>query len=74
MAEKRIGEPMTDEKKDAEAITRAEYRRLLNAQDKDKGYRNGRFQQRIRPYGDYLYYQDREKFEVNYQEYLSGNT
>ena len=27
--------------------------------------------QRTRPYGDYLYYQDREKFEMQFKEWIS---
>ncbi len=27
-------------------------------------YRNGRYEQKTRPYGDYLYHQDRDKFFV----------
>ena len=50
-------------------LTRAEYRRLLNELDTKVRYRNNRYQQRSRKYGDYLYHQDREKFEVDYAEH-----
>jgi hypothetical protein len=33
-------------------------------------HKHGRYEQRTRPYGDYLYAQDREKFEVDYAEWL----
>ena len=60
--------------------TRKAYRELLNKQDLEfrpireaNGLRtmhhNGRYQQRKRAYGDYLYFQDREKFEVEYKEW-----
>jgi hypothetical protein len=53
--------------------TRAEFRRFLNEQDTlgpatwgpDQRYRN-----RKRKYGDYIWHQDREKFEVEYQAWL----
>ena len=35
---------------------------------------NGRYQQRKRPYGDYLYAQDREKFMDDLNEWLSSGT
>ena len=50
-------------------LTRAEYRRLLNAQDCGTNHRHNRFRQMTRKYGDYLYHQDREKFEVDYAEH-----
>lgn len=62
--------------------TRKQFREYLNEQDResrsiagphvDPLYRNGRFRQRTRLYGDYLYFQDREKFEVGYQEWLAA--
>lgn len=36
----------------------------------DTRYRNGRYRQLKRPYGDYLYAQDREKFLVNLREWI----
>jgi hypothetical protein len=50
------------------------FREYLNAQD-NSGYkhRHFRFQQRTRKYGDYLYAQDREKFMVDLQEWLTTN-
>ena len=43
------------------------FRKHLN--ESDYKHRNGRFAQRSRPYGDYLYKQDREKFEADFQEW-----
>jgi len=57
----------------AEQLTRAQYRRLLNEQDTGQKHKHNRYNQRSRKYGDYLYHQDREKFEVDYQEHLSAN-
>jgi hypothetical protein len=34
-------------------------------------HRHNRYQQRTRPYGDYLWHQDREKFEADYQDWLA---
>lgn len=34
-------------------------------------HRNGRFHQRTRGYGDYLYAQDRDKFMVDLREWLA---
>lgn len=56
--------------------TRADYRRYLNAlypnasEVSGKGA-NGRYRPTKRAYGDYLYAQDREMFEVNYQEWIN---
>ena len=36
-------------------------------------HRNGRFQQKKRLYGDYLYSQDREQFDVELKYALEGN-
>lgn len=49
-------------------ITR--FRKLLNFTHADTLHRNGRYQQRTRPYGDYLLAQDREKFLVELAEWL----
>ena len=53
--------------------SRAAYRRHLNetigvsTSVKGAGYRA-----RTRPYGDYLWHQDREMFEIAYQEWLAS--
>lgn len=62
-------------------ITHAEYRRLLNAQDQEsrrtapafieKKHKNGRYHQRTRLYGDYLWHQDRCMFLFCYAEYMA---
>lgn len=52
-------------------MTRAEYRKMLNEQDDGQSkHKNYRFQQRTRKYGDYLWNQDRAKFEVDYLEFI----
>lgn len=56
-------------------MTRKEFREILNQRfpfnpnDQGKGER-GRYKATKRPYGDYLYRQDREMFEIDYQEEL----
>lgn len=46
------------------------YRKHLNETCADGTlHKNGRYEQKTRPYGDYLYYQDREKFEVDFKEW-----
>jgi hypothetical protein len=57
-------------------VTRAAFRRHLNAMhptpDGQYTVEQSRVRRgaRVRPYGDYLWHQDREKFEVEYQEWL----
>lgn len=46
------------------------FREYLNAQPGPK-HKNGRYEQRKRGYGDYLYAQDREKFMVELDEWLT---
>lgn len=54
--------------------TKKSFRELLNKQDAESrnpvSYKNHQYGQRVRLYGDYLYSQDREKFNHNYQEWL----
>lgn len=45
------------------------FREYLNSLDQSVKHRNGRFQQHTRPYGDYLYAQDREKFMADLREW-----
>jgi hypothetical protein len=46
------------------------FRKHLNAQfEREKKHKNYQFEQRTRPYGDYLCYQDREKFEMEFNEF-----
>jgi hypothetical protein len=48
------------------------FREHLNAQDTGESkWRNFRFHQATRNYGDYLYAQDRAKFEVDMREWLA---
>jgi hypothetical protein len=74
-----MSQPFAPVPRQRSAFTRAAFRRLLNEQDlaeraarpkDDVRHRNGRYQQQKRLYGDYLYHQDREKFDVDYQEWL----
>jgi hypothetical protein len=48
------------------------FREFLNRQP-GPNHRNGRFRQKNRPYGEYLYYQDRERFLVELCEWLAKN-
>lgn len=55
------------------ALTRKQYREYLNElfpANAPYPHSHNRYKQRARAYGDYLYYQDREKFEADYQEEL----
>jgi hypothetical protein len=53
--------------------TKADFRRHLNDTCRNAPqYRNGRYSQRTRPYGDYLYAQDRDKFDVEYKEWVNA--
>lgn len=50
------------------------FREHLNAMTSFPPHRHGRYQQRKRQYGDYLYAQDREKFMVDLREWLDSKT
>jgi hypothetical protein len=56
-------------------MTRKEFRQLLNerfpfkADEPGKGDK-GRYKATKRAYGDYLWFQDREMFENDYQEHI----
>lgn len=57
-------------------FTKKAFRELLNSQQekyKSTNHKNGVYHQLKRLYGDYLYHQDREKFDVNYKEWLVEN-
>lgn len=55
--------------------TKKAFRSFLNKIDEESNnpinHKHGRYQQRKRLYGDYLYHQDREKFEVTYKEWCN---
>lgn len=61
------------------SLSKKAFREYLNSLDHLGNHRsehthNGRrhiFGQRTRKYGDYLYAQDREKFNVDYEEWLA---
>jgi len=52
--------------------TRKDFRKHLNDLGKGMKHQNGIYKQRTREYGDYLYHQDRDKFEANYQEWKNA--
>ena len=58
-------------------MTRKEYREYLNStigfDNTGKGI-NARYKPTSRKYGDYLWYQDRELFEISYQEHIDSNS
>lgn len=61
-------------------LSRKAFRRQLNSLNNGEWksvvslkHRNGRFHQKTRPYGDYLWFQDRARFEANYQDWLEKN-
>ncbi len=49
-------------------LTKKAFREYLNSLG-GANHRNGMYQQRTRPYGEYLYAQDRDKFNVDYEEW-----
>ena len=55
--------------------TKKAFREYLNQQDLTSrnpiSWKNNRYHQRTRLYGDYLYSQDKIMFDVNYQEWLN---
>jgi hypothetical protein len=46
------------------------FREVLNKADRGD-WRNGAYHQKTRPYGDYLYAQDREKFQIDMMEWIA---
>lgn len=54
--------------------TRKEFREHLNREHPAPTFREGRYHQKSRPYGDYLWHQDRAKFENDYAEWIATNT
>lgn len=65
--------PVTRCRKSVKRIDIARYRNYLNFTHTGIKHRNGRFQQRTRAYGDYLYHQDRDKFIADMCAWLPGN-
>jgi hypothetical protein len=52
-------------------LTKKAFREFLNREHATSPkHRHARFQQRTRPYGDYLYAQDREMFNVEYADWV----
>jgi hypothetical protein len=58
----------------AKMKTKKEFREYLNSLNDPSvnPHKNGKYQQRTRRYGDYLYHQDRDKFEATYREWLTN--
>lgn len=50
-----------------------EFRQHLNALPQTTKHKHNQFHQRTRSYGDYLYYQDREKFMVDLHDWLAAS-
>lgn len=49
------------------------FREYMNAEHANATlHRHNRYQQRSRPYGDYLYSQDRDKFMVELDEWMAN--
>jgi hypothetical protein len=51
------------------------FREYLNEQERQIGsslHRHNQYQQRKRAYGDYLYFQDRDKFNVEFEEWIKS--
>lgn len=51
--------------------TKKAFREYLNNMFYGNKYKNGKYGQRKRDYGDYLYKQDPIMFNVNYQQWLT---
>lgn len=47
------------------------FRAYLNSLESTVNHKHNRYHQRKRPYGDYLYYQDRDKFMADLKLFLS---
>ena len=54
-------------KKLTKKLTKKQFRQFLNAQDTTKNYRNHRYHQKTRLYGDYLYNQDKARFDYYFE-------
>jgi hypothetical protein len=55
-------------------FTKKAFREFLNKQEQEIGgplHRHGVYHQRKRAYGDYLYFQDRDKFDVDFAEWVA---
>lgn len=50
-------------------LTKQAFREELNVGDYKHSHANSRYENRKRPYGDYLYFQDREKFNFDFEEW-----
>ncbi len=53
-------------------LDKAERQREPEKDNRHVGPKGTRYRQVRRLYGDYLYHQDREKFEVDYAEWIAG--
>ena len=52
--------------------TKKVFREFLNQCYAKSMHKNGRYEQKKRAYGDYLYAQDRVKFECDYEDWLKA--
>jgi hypothetical protein len=56
-------------------LSKKAFREWMNREYADSAtHRHHQYAQRTRGYGDYLYFQDREKFEVEYVEWLAAQS
>ena len=47
--------------------TKKQFRQYLNQKHKDKKWKHNRYHQLTRPYGDYLYNQDKTRFDYYFE-------
>lgn len=50
-------------------MTKKEFRQYLNNKYKNTKWKHYRYHQRTRSYGDYLYYQDKIRFNLYFEDY-----
>jgi NADH:ubiquinone oxidoreductase subunit len=55
-----------------DTLSKKAFREFLNHGNYQHSHANNRYGNRKRPYGDYLYSQDREKFNVDYEEWKTA--
>lgn len=52
---------------------RVVFRQMLNRESAGHTHREKRYHQKTRLYGDYLWHQDRERFEVDFKEWREAH-
>lgn len=50
-------------------LTKKAFKDVLNRVYPDPSYKNGKYHQSTRPYGDYLYSQDKDQFDMLFEEW-----